>query len=51
MIKEAELPPYDGIYEDVHIGRSMEDSDDDQVYASISADYKAKKRCLSNNTF
>ena len=44
---EEEVPPYDDdVYEDVEVGGSGEDDGDEpsQVYASVSADHKAKKR-------
>ena len=42
-----EVPPYDNdVYEDVEMGGSGEDDDDEpsQVYASVSAEHVAKKR-------
>ena len=46
MVKEdieAEVPPYDDVYEDVEMG-GEDDDEPSQIYASVSTEHKAKKR-------
>ena len=45
-VKEDLAAPYDDdIYEDVEVGESGSDDDDtSDVYATVSTEYKAKKR-------
>jgi hypothetical protein len=47
---EEEIPPDDDVYEDVEIGGSGADDDDpSEVYATVSSEYKAKKRYTSRS--
>ena len=51
MDKEEDVPPYDDVYEDVEMGGGSGDDDDDepsQVYATVSAQHKTKKRWASS---